>query len=72
MAIDAYEVACFFSNHETSVPHDADFHTLSSAQVNVIIQAADFCKYKKPANVNGSRARYFYAAFQRKYLKRQY
>lgn len=43
----------------------ADFHTLSSAQVERIVDAAKRYRYRKPANANGSTARYFFAMLQR-------
>lgn len=42
-----------------------DFHALPSAKVDVILSFADLAKYKKPANANGSRARYFFNAAKR-------
>lgn len=42
-----------------------DFHTLSSAQVDGVLQEADRVRYQKPANANGSRGRYFYSKLQR-------
>jgi len=45
---------------------DQDFHTLSSAQVDVLIQEADRLRYRKPKNANGSRGRYFHAMLERK------
>jgi len=38
-----------------------DYHTLSSAQVESLLHAADHRKYRKPKNANGSRARSFHA-----------
>lgn len=43
-----------------------DFHTLSSDQVDQVLDAADSANYRKPKNANGSRARYFFYAIQRK------
>jgi hypothetical protein len=43
------------------IPLRLDFHALDSAQVESIIAAADEVKYRKPANANGSRARYFHS-----------
>lgn len=42
-----------------------DYHRLSSAQVDVVLSAADAQKYRKPRNANGSRGRYFYDRLQR-------
>jgi len=47
------------------VPLDRDFHSLDSSTVESIIAAADSVKYRRPANANGSRARYFHAYLQR-------
>jgi hypothetical protein len=47
-----------------------DFHTLSSDQVEHVIQMADQARYQKPKNANGSRARYFYQRLQRQALLR--
>jgi hypothetical protein len=43
-----------------------DFHTLSSAQVDLILQAANRDRYQKPKNANGSTARYYYNLMQRR------
>lgn len=42
-----------------------DFHTLSWADVERIIAAADAAKYRAPKSASGSRARYFHAACER-------
>lgn len=44
----------------------ADFHTLSSDQVDMLIRAADQDRYRKPPRANGSRARYFHDLLQRR------
>lgn len=44
----------------------ADFHALSSAQVDKLLQAADQARYQKPRQANGSRARYFHDLLQRR------
>ena len=44
---------------------DSDYHALSHDQVERITAAADSWNYRKPANANGSRARYFHAYLQR-------
>lgn len=54
----------------SGVRGDADFHTLSSSEVDALLAQADRLKYRKPQNANGSRGRYFYAACQRA-LRRQ-
>lgn len=38
-----------------------DFFTLSSSQVGVLLDAANECGYRKPAQAAGSRGRYWYA-----------
>ena len=43
----------------------ADFHTLSSSQVEALLAEADRVKYRKPRNANGSRGRYFHDLLQR-------
>jgi hypothetical protein len=43
-----------------------DFHTLSSSQVDALLCEADRARYRKPANANGSRARYFHDRLQRR------
>lgn len=37
-----------------------DFHVLSSFKVELLVEAAKVCKYRKPANANGSLARCFF------------
>lgn len=37
-----------------------DFHVLSSSKVELLVAAAKVCKYRKPANANGSLARCFF------------
>jgi hypothetical protein len=43
----------------------ANFHTLSSSQVGVIVELAKDCGYRKPKNANGSTGRYYFAALKR-------
>jgi hypothetical protein len=57
LASDALARAC--------IPRHADFHTLSSIQVEALLVEADAVKYRKPKNANGSRARYFHAFLTR-------
>jgi len=47
-----------------------DFYTLSSAEVEKLLEQADREKYRKPKNANGSRARYFYAKLEREANRR--
>lgn len=43
----------------------SDFHALHSSDVDQILAQAVACRYRKPANANGSRARYFFYSLQR-------
>lgn len=43
-----------------------NFYTLSASEVCKVLDAADFVRYRKPRNANGSRGRYFYALLNRK------
>lgn len=47
------------------VPVGADFHTLSTEQVEMLLVEANVWKYRKPRNANGSRGRYFHDYMQR-------
>jgi hypothetical protein len=49
-----------------NVPLGADFHTLSSSQVECLLVEANRLKYRKPHNANGSRGRYFHDLLQRR------
>lgn len=57
---DATRLAARFN-----IPLDQNFHTLDSFTVERILDAADDYGYRKPANANGSRGRYFYAYLNR-------
>lgn len=46
-----------------------DFFTLSNSQVVDLLEMARVQSYRQPANANGSRARYYFAALQRDYRK---
>ena len=37
-----------------------DFHTLHSSKVDLLVEAAKVCGYRKPSNASGSTARYFF------------
>ena len=37
-----------------------DFHTLSSSKVELLVEAAKACGYRKPSSASGSTARYFF------------
>ena len=43
-----------------------DFHTLSSSQIDSLLEIAKSRRYQPPANRNGSKARYFYQMIQRR------
>lgn len=47
-----------------------DFHALSSAQVDELLDLARVYHYRKPADAPGSTARMFYEYLQRRYDKR--
>lgn len=47
------------------IPLGADFHQLSTTQVDALLGEADRTRYQKPKNANGSRARYFHDRLQR-------
>lgn len=51
--------------HRFSVPLEKDVCTLTFAEVDRVLAAADEHKYRKPKNANGSRGRYFFCAMQR-------
>lgn len=55
---DARELAALYR-----IPLDRDFHALDTDTdaVESITAAADYRRYRKPRNANGSRARYFHA-----------
>ena len=44
----------------------ADFHKLTSAQVELLLVEANVWRYRKPRNANGSRGRYFHDMLQRR------
>jgi len=46
-----------------------NFHAMPSAMKEAVLKAADSRKYRKPANANGSRGRYFAAYLARVYNK---
>lgn len=45
---------------------EQDFHTLSAAQIDLLLVEANRVRYQKPPGANGSRARYFYQLLQRR------
>jgi hypothetical protein len=52
--------------NEARIDWRADFHTLSSSQVETLVEIAREQGYRKPKSANGSTARYFFAAVARK------
>jgi hypothetical protein len=42
-----------------------DYHELHSSDVSTVLVWAAKCRYYKPKNANGSRARYFFESLQR-------
>lgn len=44
----------------------ADFYTLAASQVDALLEHATTERYRKPANANGSRGRYYHALLQRR------
>ena len=50
---------------DASVERGADFHALTTWAVLALETAADERGYRKPANANGSRVRYWHAYLQR-------
>lgn len=65
MAIDTQQAVQAFRS--AGIDPRADFHTLTGDQVDTVIAEADRARYRQPRNANGSRARYFFYAVQRKY-----
>lgn len=57
---DAFEI--LYSIGATDKP---DFFTLSSDQIDTLLERAKAFKYRHPKNANGSKARYFYAYVSR-------
>lgn len=44
-----------------------DFHSIPMSLQNELSDLAKYCGYRLPKNANGSTARYFWAALQRKH-----
>lgn len=61
---DKTAVLNLFSQH--GIKSEIDFHALTIAQVDVILEQAKQWGYSKPRNANGSKARYFHAYMFRK------
>ncbi len=49
-----------------------DFFTLSTCEVSRVLDAADWVKYRRPKQANGSRGRYFFCKLQRDARERSY
>jgi hypothetical protein len=45
---------------KAGIDFNEDFHTLPSSKVDLIVEAAKACKYRKPATASGSTGRYFF------------
>lgn len=56
---------CISVLHMIGADRDQDFHTLTSAQVERLLNEADRVKYQRPTSANGSRARYFFERISR-------
>lgn len=56
--------------HDVGAKVNQDFFTLSSSQVEIVLERAKAFKYRHPKNANGSKARYFYAFVSRAARKR--
>lgn len=65
MTINLANALTVFNRHGISIRED--FHTLTSSQVEIVLECAKQDGYKQPKNANGSRSRYYFAALQRKY-----
>lgn len=65
MAINLSNALTMFNRYGIDIK--ADFHTLTSSQVEIVLECAKQDGYKPPKNANGSRARCYFAALQRKY-----
>lgn len=65
MAIDTERVRDALSAHGYQL-ESVDFHALDSDAVLTLVDIARAQGYRKPRNANGSRARYFFYAAQRK------
>lgn len=65
-----HAAAAAFNARETlkacNISLGADFHRLSSSQVEALLAEADRVKYRKPRSANGSRGRYFHDLLQRR------
>lgn len=53
----------------TGIDINADFHTLPSSQVEVLVTLAKENSYRKPKNANGSTARHYFEALHRQYVR---
>jgi hypothetical protein len=61
--MDAYKASSLATQFHIDL--SKDFFTLSPTEVERVLDAADYVKYRKPKNANGSRARYFFEAMKR-------
>jgi hypothetical protein len=63
---DAYRTDARATLEACRIPLGQDFFLLSTSQVEALLKYADAQRYQKPANANGSRARYFHDRLQRR------
>lgn len=61
----AYKTHAIATLEWCGIPIGANFYSLKPSQVDKLIESADQDRYQKPANANGSRARYYHARLQR-------
>lgn len=64
--VSAYRMHACAELEWCGIPRGADFHTLSSQQVDKLLEAADQARYQRPPKANGSRARYYHDLLQRR------
>jgi hypothetical protein len=64
MAINVSSALSAFNSSGIDPMGDSD--TLSSDQIEVVLEQARLSGYRKPRNANGSTARYFFYAVKRK------
>lgn len=64
--VAAYRTAARATLQLLNIDFGQDFHTLRSTQVDALLVEADRAQYRRPANANGSRARYFHDLLQRR------
>ncbi|GAC1371027.1 MAG: hypothetical protein NVS3B25_19000 [Hymenobacter sp.] len=50
---------------QSGIYMNTDYHELHRSDVDTVLRWAAKCRYYKPKNANGSRARYFFESLQR-------